>query len=104
MIAFAGVAFFLLVTAVVIVLWPLLKRSTSPVVRRHLSNLDIHRDQFSELENDLEAGTLGADRYEQAKKMNWRGASSKKLPRRPISRNRQPPARRFRSSSAWSFR
>ena len=67
MIAFASAAFFLLVTAVVIVLWPLLKRSTSPVVRQHLSNLDIHRDQFSELENDLEAGTLGADRYEQAK-------------------------------------
>jgi cytochrome c-type biogenesis protein CcmH len=52
---------------VVIVLWPLLKRSTSPVARRDLSNLDIHRDQFSELEKDLEAGTLGADRYEQAK-------------------------------------
>jgi len=67
MIAFAGAAFFLLVAAVVIVLWPLLKRSNSPVVGRDLSNLDIHRDQFSELEKDLEAGTLGADRYEQAK-------------------------------------
>ena len=67
MIAFAGAAFFLLVAAVVIVLWPLLKRSASPVVGRELSNLDIHRDQFSELEKDLEAGTLGADRYEQAK-------------------------------------
>ena len=67
MIAFAGAAFFLLVAAVVIVLWPLLKRSASPVVGRELSNLDIHRDQFSELKKDLEAGTLGADRYEQAK-------------------------------------
>jgi cytochrome c-type biogenesis protein CcmH len=67
MIAFAGAAFFLLVAAVVIVLWPLLKRSSSPVVGRDLSNLDIHRDQFSELDKDLEAGTLGADRYEQAK-------------------------------------
>lgn len=67
MIAFAGAAFFLLVVAVVMVLWPLLKRSNSPVVGRDLSNLDIHRDQFSELEQDLEAGTLGADRYEQAK-------------------------------------
>lgn len=67
MIAFAGAAFFLLVAAVVMVLWPLLKRSNSPVVGRDLSNLDIHRDQFSELEKDLEAGTLGADRYEQAK-------------------------------------
>ncbi|MBI3529303.1 MAG: c-type cytochrome biogenesis protein CcmI [Betaproteobacteria bacterium] len=67
MIAFAGAAVFLLVAAVVIVLWPLLKRSNSPVVGRHLSNLDIHRDQFSELDKDLEAGMLGADRYEQAK-------------------------------------
>ena len=67
MIAFAGAAFFLLMTAVVIVLWPLLRRSTSPVVGRDRSNLDIHRDQFAELDNDLEAGTLGVDRYEQAK-------------------------------------
>jgi cytochrome c-type biogenesis protein CcmH len=67
MIAFASAAFFLLIAAVVIVLWPLLKRSNSPIVGRELSNLDIHRDQFSELEKDLEAGTLGADRYEQAK-------------------------------------
>jgi cytochrome c-type biogenesis protein CcmH len=67
MIAFAVAAFFLLVAAVVVVLWPLLRRSASPVLARELSNLDIHRDQFSELEKDLEAGTLGADRYEQAK-------------------------------------
>jgi cytochrome c-type biogenesis protein CcmH len=67
MIAFASTAFFLLVAAVAVVLWPLLKRSNSPVAGRELSNLDIHRDQFSELEKDLEAGTLGADRYEQAK-------------------------------------
>ena len=67
MIAFAGTAFFLLVAAVVMVLWPLLRRSASPVVGRALSNLDIHRDQLSELEKDLEAGMLGADRYEQAK-------------------------------------
>ena len=67
MIAFASVAFLLLVAAVAIVLWPLLRRSNPAVVARELSNLDIHRDQFSELERDLEAGTLGADRYEQAK-------------------------------------
>jgi len=66
-IAFAGAAFFLLVAAVTMVLWPLLRRSNSRVVARDLSNLDIHRDQLSELEKDLEAGTLGADRYAQAK-------------------------------------
>ncbi|MEO8009572.1 MAG: c-type cytochrome biogenesis protein CcmI, partial [Betaproteobacteria bacterium] len=67
MIAFAGTAFFLLIAALVIVLRPLLRRADSAVVGRELSNLDIHRDQFSELETDLAAGTLGADRYEQAK-------------------------------------
>src|SRR5882672_3437774 len=67
MIVFVGAAFFLLAAAVVILLWPLVKSTNTRVVGRHLSNLDIHRDQFSELEKDLEAGTLAADRYEQAK-------------------------------------
>ena len=67
MIAFASVAFFLLAAAVVIVLWPLLRRSTLAIVGRDRSNLDIHRDQFSELKKDLEAGLLDAGRYEQAK-------------------------------------
>jgi len=67
MITFAAAAFFLLVAALAIVLWPLLKRSKSAVFGRELSNLDIHRDQFSELGKDLEAGTLDADRYEQAR-------------------------------------
>ena len=67
MIAFASIASLLLVIAVAIVLWPLLRRSNSPVFGRELSNLDIHRDQFAELDRDLAAGTLGADRYEQAR-------------------------------------
>ncbi len=67
MIAFAVAAFLLLAAAVAIVLRPLLRRSAAPILARELSNLDIHRDQFSELDNDLEAGTLDADRYEQAK-------------------------------------
>ncbi len=67
MIAFVGAALFLLIAAMATVLWPLLRRSNAPVAGRELSNLDIHRDQFSELEQDLEAGTLAADRYEQAK-------------------------------------
>jgi cytochrome c-type biogenesis protein CcmH len=67
MIAFAGAALFLLIAAMAIVLWPLLKRSNAPLVARDGSNLDVHRDQLSELEKDLEAGTLGADRYQQAR-------------------------------------
>jgi cytochrome c-type biogenesis protein CcmH len=67
MIAFFGAAFFLLMAALAIVLWPLLKRSRTAVVQRELSNLDIHRDQMAELDRDVDAGTLAADRYEQAK-------------------------------------
>ena len=67
MIAFASIALLLLVIAVAVVLWPLLRRSNLPAFGRELSNLDIHRDQFAELDRDLAAGTLGADRYEQAR-------------------------------------
>ena len=67
MIAFASIALLLLVIAVAIVLWPLLRRSNSPAFGRESSNLDIHRDQLAELDGDLAAGTLGADRYEQAR-------------------------------------
>lgn len=67
MIAFAGAALFLLIAAVAILLWPLLRRPGSPVPGREVSNLDIHRDQFSELERDLQSGTLDADRYQQAR-------------------------------------
>ncbi|HKB82297.1 MAG TPA: c-type cytochrome biogenesis protein CcmI [Burkholderiales bacterium] len=67
MIGFAGTALILLILATIIVLWPLLKRSRPAAAGRELSNLDIHRDQFAELDKDLAAGTLGADRYEQAK-------------------------------------
>ncbi len=65
---FSGIAVLLLVAAVGIILRPLLKRSKSPFISREASNLDIHRDQYSELDKDLESGMLGADRYEQAKK------------------------------------
>ena len=68
MIAFASLALLLLVIAVAIVLWPLLRRSNSPAFGRESSNLDIHRDHFAELDRDLAAGTLGADRYEQARR------------------------------------
>src|SRR4051812_25200591 len=66
MIAFAVTAFFLLVAALLIVLWPLLRRSSSPVLTPERSNLDIHRLQFAELQRDLDTGTLGPERYQQA--------------------------------------
>lgn len=67
MIVFAAVAICLLLLAIAIVLWPLLRRSGVPESGRALSNLDIHRDQFAELAQDLQSGTLTAENYEQAK-------------------------------------
>jgi cytochrome c-type biogenesis protein CcmH len=67
MIAFAVVALALLAAALAVVLWPLLRRPAAPALAREQSNLDIHRDQFAELARDVEAGALGAERYEQAR-------------------------------------
>ena len=67
MIAFAVTAFFLLIAALLIVMRPLLRRSAPAVLAQEQSNLDIHRAQFEELDRDLESGTLGAERYDQAK-------------------------------------
>ncbi len=67
MIVFAAVAICLLLLAIAIVLWPLLRRSSAPVSGQALSNLDIHRDQFAELAQDLQSGTLTTEGYEQAK-------------------------------------
>jgi cytochrome c-type biogenesis protein CcmH len=66
-IAFSAIAVVLLLLALAIVLRPLLKRATSAVVVRSQSNLEIHRDQFVELQRDLASGSLSPDRYEQAK-------------------------------------
>ena len=66
MIAFVVTAFLLLVAALLIVLWPLLRQSSSPVLTPERSNLDIHRLQLAELQKDLDAGTLGPERYQQA--------------------------------------
>lgn len=67
MIAFVAIGFLLLVAALAIVLRPLLKRATSPDIARDQSNLEIHRDQFAELDRDLASGSLSPDRFEQAK-------------------------------------
>ncbi|HVY08487.1 MAG TPA: c-type cytochrome biogenesis protein CcmI [Burkholderiales bacterium] len=67
MIVFAILALLLLVAALVVVLRPLLKARAAPSVGRSLSNLEIHRDQFAELERDLASGALNAQSYEQAR-------------------------------------
>lgn len=67
MIAFVAVSVVLLVAALAIVLWPLLRREKTAAVARQSSNLDILRDQVAELDRDLESGALGAERYAQAR-------------------------------------
>ncbi|MEO8165044.1 MAG: c-type cytochrome biogenesis protein CcmI [Betaproteobacteria bacterium] len=94
MILFFAIGFGLLVAAVAIVLWPLLRRSAAPVAGRELSNLDIHRDQFAELARDLEAGTLAAASYEQAKNELERRVLDEATPvtlRKPATSGRMVP-------------
>jgi cytochrome c-type biogenesis protein CcmH len=67
MTAFIVGAAVLLLLAVAIVLWPLLKAGTRTGVAREKANFEIYRDQFAELENDLKSGVLGADQFDQAK-------------------------------------
>ena len=67
MMAFIVSAAVLLLLAVVIVLRPLLKVGTGTRVARDKANFEIYRDQFTELENDLKSGVLGAEQFDQAK-------------------------------------
>ena len=64
---FAIVAVLLVLVALVIILRPLLRTPRGQVIARDKSNLQIHRDQFTELERDLASGALNAVSYEQAK-------------------------------------
>lgn len=67
MTAFIVSAAVLLLLAVGIVLWPLLKGGSGTGVAREKANFEIYRDQFAELENDLKSGVLGAEQFDQAK-------------------------------------
>jgi len=67
MTAFIAIAAVLLLLAVAIVLWPLLKAGTRTGVAREKANFEIYRDQFAELENDLKSGVLGDAQFDQAK-------------------------------------
>jgi cytochrome c-type biogenesis protein CcmH len=64
---FAIVAVLLVLVALVIILRPLLRAPRGQGIARDKSNLQIHRDQFAELERDLASGALNAASYEQAK-------------------------------------
>ncbi len=68
MMTFWVIAILLLAGALLLILPPLFKREqkTSDLSREAL-NIAIHRDQLRELDNDLKAGTISQEQYEQAK-------------------------------------
>jgi cytochrome c-type biogenesis protein CcmH len=66
MIAFTALAAVLVVTALLFLLWPLL-RAPRAGASVQAANLSIYRDQFAELERDLRLGVLEAGQYEAAR-------------------------------------
>ncbi|MGQ0525499.1 MAG: c-type cytochrome biogenesis protein CcmI [Betaproteobacteria bacterium] len=68
MIVFWLAASALVACALLLLLPPLLRRRrVSPAVSRTATNIAVYRDQLRELEQDLAAGTLSRDNYEEAK-------------------------------------
>jgi cytochrome c-type biogenesis protein CcmH len=64
--AFWFVAALMLIIALAFLLPPLLRREQQATVKRDALNAGIYRDQLTELENDLAAGNLSRDQFEQA--------------------------------------
>lgn len=63
--AFWFVAALMLIIALAFLLPPLLRREQQATVERDVLNAGIYRDQLIELENDLAAGNLSRDQFEQ---------------------------------------
>lgn len=69
MVLFWLIASVLVAGALVVLLPPLLRRSArSAAVSRKATNVAVYRDQLRELENDLAAGVLSRENYEEAKR------------------------------------
>lgn len=69
MVLFWLIASVLVAAALLVLLPPLLRRSArSPAVSRSATNVAVYRDQLRELENDLAAGVLSRENYEEAKR------------------------------------
>lgn len=64
---FGVLAAVLIATALVFVLWPLLRKPAARPASMRSTNLAIYRDQFAELERDLKLGTLDHVQYEAAR-------------------------------------
>jgi cytochrome c-type biogenesis protein CcmH len=96
-IAFVAIAAAMLVAALVWVLFPLLRGPRSTGVQREASNVAILRDQLAELDNDVAAGTVSREQYDQARR---------ELERRVLDESKTPAgeaaARGPSSAGAWT--
>ena len=66
MTAFALILLVLTAAAVLLLVLPLLKAGRRDTASLADANISVYRDQFAELERDLNSGTLNADQYSQA--------------------------------------
>jgi cytochrome c-type biogenesis protein CcmH len=94
MIAFVVTAAVLVAVALLFVLPPLLgaRRGTRGVTRDAI-NITVYRDQLRELDADLKAGTIGQDRYDEARREIERGLledanAEAAAPMTPVARSR----------------
>jgi len=67
-IAFVSIAAGMVVAALAWLVVPLMRGTRAAGVEREVSNVAILRDQLAELDNDLAAGTLSREQYEQARR------------------------------------
>ena len=63
MIGFIALAALLTAAAVAWLVWPLIAHRGRPAATSADANLSIYRDQFAELERDLQSGVLGEEQY-----------------------------------------
>lgn len=94
MIGFVALAAALTAAAVAWLVWPLIRHRAGAAASQADANVSIYRDQFAELERDLQAGVLSAEQY---------GVARVELERRLLE-DVGAPDQRSRGAMSWSGR